>query len=63
MQTTAANYRKITIRPEQFQEILLDKVCVEFFFWNTIFLFLVTSIPVVALPIYHDFIQILMADV
>lgn len=28
MQTTAANYRTITIRPEQFQEILLDKVCV-----------------------------------
>ena len=32
MQMTAANYWSITIRPAEFQEILLDKVCVKYFF-------------------------------
>jgi len=49
MQTTAANYRNIMIRPEQFQEILLDKVSIEYFFWNTTF-------PFQSLYIYYDFI-------
>lgn len=31
MQTTAANYRNIMFRPDQFQEILLDKVCIKYF--------------------------------
>lgn len=43
MQTTAINYRNIVYRPEQFQEILLDKVYIRYYSIALIIFFLVWS--------------------
>lgn len=61
MQITAANYRNIKFRPEEFQEILLDKVCIKYFRNYILKFVLLISIPFVLL-IYYNFIQMLMDD-
>lgn len=51
MQNTSANFRNIKFRPEEFQEILLDKVCFKYFRNDILKSAPFISIPFV-LPIY-----------